>query len=312
MVKIKSIIEKCTSKSSGNRGESSKEINKDMDELFGNYYIPNTYRDMVLKHLILNYASNINGFSPPLILAIQGYKGEGKSFMLNLLCDYYNIELRAFSGTDLCGPNEGDSIIKLKKEYELCCALSRQDKKFRAILIDDFHMSIGGDFSNEVSRTTNAQGLIGYLMNLCDDPFIDGVRIPIIVTGNDFTKTYSALTRNGRMSFLEWKPNTEEKKRIVYYMYKCFFCDIKKEDTDTLVEKYEHKYIAFFKDVLQQLFFDGFDNVFAQFHRNKNSINCDNINTLIKQFLQVKDFEISRCLNIAKKVDVNLPSNYER
>lgn len=311
-MKIKSIINKCKSKGIHNNSDLNDDITKNMNDLYGSYYIPDTYRNIVLKHLILNYASDINGFSPPLILAIQGYKGEGKSFMLNILCDYYNIELKAFSGADLCGPNEGDSIIKLKKEYELCCGLSRQDKKLRAILIDDFHMSIGGDLSKEVSRTTNAQGLIGYLMNLCDDPFISGVRIPIILTGNDFTKTYSALTRNGRMSFLEWEPTIDEKKLIVYYMYKCFFGDIKKQDTDTLVEKFEHKYIAFFKEVLQQMFFDGFDNVFVYFHKNKNKINCDNINDLIKQHLQVKDFDISRCINIAKKVDINLPSNFER
>lgn len=281
-------------------------------DLYNNIYIPQIYKNSILRHLILNYASDINGYKPPLILSIQGEKGEGKSFMVQKLCEYYNIDVIILSGAELCGPNEGDALNVLKSKYETACSNSAIDKKFRAIIIDDFHLSIAGDFSDKISKTTNSHGLVGYLMNLCDNPIINGIRVPIIMTGNDFTKTYTALTRNGRMTFLKWAPNIEDKKRIVYYMFKKFYPYVLQSDTDKLVEKYSEKYIAFFKSVLQDIFFKNFDEILQSYHHNFDKVNYDNINDLIKEYIIVEDINLSNMILSAEKVQNDIACNYEK
>lgn len=70
-------------------------------DLFNGVYIPQEYRKRILRHLILNYSSNINGMQPALFLAIQGHRGEGKTFMLQTLCESFNIEMKYLSGSDL-------------------------------------------------------------------------------------------------------------------------------------------------------------------------------------------------------------------
>lgn len=63
--------------------------------------------------------------------------------------------------------------------------------------------------------TVNNQIVVGTLMNLCDNPTRVSVgqdwrqndithRIPIIVTGNDFSTMYAPLIRDGRMEKFYW------------------------------------------------------------------------------------------------------------
>jgi len=41
------------------------------------------------------------------------------------------------------------------------------------------------------------------------------IRIPIFLTGNDFTKLYSPLLRAGRMTKFKWLPSSEEKTNVI-------------------------------------------------------------------------------------------------
>jgi len=61
----------------------------------------------------------------------------------------------------------------------------------------------------------NNQSVIGTLMNICDDPERVSIgqdwieqdmirRTPIVVTGNDFTKMFAPLIRDGRMASGAW------------------------------------------------------------------------------------------------------------
>ena len=187
---------------------------------------------------------------PSLFLAIQGFRGEGKTFMLQTICENYNIEMTYISGADLCGPNEGDSKNKIKKAYESACIEFSRSKKLSVIVIDDFHLSIASDLGDNVSKTNNAKVLVGYLMNLADNPYVFNIRIPIILLGNNFENIYPALTRNGRMDFYNWEPEITEKINMVYYMYKKFYPNIMFDDVEKLVKLYSKKYVAFFKDVI--------------------------------------------------------------
>jgi AAA+ superfamily predicted ATPase len=215
--------------------------------------------------------------------------GEGKTFMLQKICEAYNIELHYLSGSDLCGANEGDSKDKIKNAYEIACSKMSITKKLAVIAIDDFHLSIASDLGEKVSKTTNSQVLTGYLMNLADSPYRNGVRVPIIVLGNNFTNLYPALVRNGRMDFFTWKPSTDEKVDMVYYMYRNFYPNIRHEDVRILVNNYPNKDVAFFRDVIQDFFLSRFDTVVNEFEKRQGEVGLNEINSLIRDYILYSD-----------------------
>lgn len=281
-------------------------------DLFNGIYIPQEYRKRILRHLILNYSSNINGMQPALFLAIQGHRGEGKTFMLKTLCESFNIEMEYLSGSDLCGSNEGDSKEKIKRKYEAACVKLAKTKKLSVIVIDDFHLSIASDLGENVSKTTNSQVLIGYLMNLADSPYLFNVRIPIIILGNNFKNMYPALIRTGRMDFFTWTPNLDEKVNIVYFMFKKFYPEIKYEDIRRLVSNYPNKYIAFFKDVIQDMFFSNCDLMVKEFEQRQGNIRLDEINELVREFIKVdNNISYEHLSNMAASRNLIKEDNFE-
>jgi hypothetical protein len=67
--------------------------------------------------------------------------------------------------------------------------------------------------------SVNQLMVFGELMHLVDYPnSVEGketLRIPIIITGNDFTRLYEPLVRAGRMTAFEWIPTRDERAEIV-------------------------------------------------------------------------------------------------
>ena len=67
-------------------------------------------------------------------------------------------------------------------------------------------------------------------------------RIPIVMTGNDFTKLYEPLVRAGRMTNFEWKPTLEEKVKIV----SCIFPELDSVECNEFVKTFHSEPVAFF------------------------------------------------------------------
>ena len=185
-----------------------------------NFFIPSDFKNRVVLHVIKNYsAPNQN---PPLILTIQGPKGDGKSFQTREVCSQLGAYVIPVSGASISGAHEGDAIVKLKEVYIFASNARKVTKKFTVILIDDFDLSVASVFTNR-EYTVNTQLINGFLMNLADEPTKCGgkstYRIPLIFTGNNFTNLYGPLVRHGRMDFFDWKPSLDQKIQIVSAMY---------------------------------------------------------------------------------------------
>lgn len=98
-----------------------------------------------------------------------------------------------------------------------------------ALVINDLDAGVGRLVNTQC--TVNNQIVVATLMNLCDNPtnvsvgeqWIQGEklsRVPIIVTGNDFTKLYAPLIRDGRMEKYYWQPSMKDRVQILTRMFR--------------------------------------------------------------------------------------------
>lgn len=177
--------------------------------------IPPKFEARVLRHFI---AASVRD-QHPLIMAIQGAPGSGKSFQL------WHVLLRAGivpihnAAVALSGGYEGDSAAELK---DLILRGTRTTKP-AAIVINDLDLSSAGQVMN-ATYTVNSQLLVGALMDYCDQANLmrkksDGYRVPIFVTGNNLNRLPKPLTRPSRMDIYTWEPSPDEVSRIVHQMY---------------------------------------------------------------------------------------------
>ena len=208
-------------------------------------WIPDEFERVVLLHVVKNHIPEL---TPPLILAIQGPQGEGKSFQTRAVCSKRGIYVIPISGSLLSGSFEGDSVNTLQKAYIYASLVRQKINRMVVLLIDDFDLSVASTFEGR-RYTVNAQLLSGFMMNLVDDPTKCGehstYRIPIIVTGNNFTSLHSPLMRHGRMNFFDWQPSLEQKKRMVYEIFRPIL-PFSRHAFDKFVERFGNEPISFF------------------------------------------------------------------
>lgn len=94
--------------------------------------------------------------------------------------------------------------------------------------------------------TVNNQMVNATLMNIADSPTNvqlpgmynkeDNARVPIIVTGNDFSTLYAPLIRDGRMEKFYWAPNREDRIGVCTGIFKSD--NVPKEDIVKLVDAF--------------------------------------------------------------------------
>lgn len=204
-----------------------------------------TFRNVVLTHIIGNYSR----FSQtPLFLAIHGDPGEGKTFQTLQICYEHNIKVCYFSGAELSGNYERDSILEFSEDYKRACNYYN-DGEYCVIIVDDFHLSPASTREG-VGTTVNSQLLTGYLMNLCDKAKSSQIdRIPIILLGNTFENVYDPLKRDGRMNFYHWSAPLNLKKQIVKKIFTDYLPFRDTFQLGQFVEKYQEMSVAFFTEI---------------------------------------------------------------
>lgn len=213
---------------------------------YDNIFIPQRFSQRVTDHVILNYLEDNHFFQPPLYLAIEGTPGQGKTMQVIAACNKKKIAVKYISASELSGKKEAESRDVLKRIYSEALTLF-QSGIYVCILIDDFHMGIAIT-DEKINKTINSNLLIGYMMNLAQSSFKQ--KIPIILTGNDFSQVYPALIRDGRADMFFWEPTHDEKFGIIKSIYKPILQNDDLENLQNFYTKYQSHNIAFFVQLI--------------------------------------------------------------
>lgn len=264
-----------------------------------NFYIPAAFEERVLAHILKNFVAHTCSINIPLILAIQGSQGDGKSSQTREACSRNGIYVYPISGSFLSGSHEKEAVEILSESYIHAASVANGTKHLVTILIDDFDLSVASTFENR-EYTVNSPLLTGFLMNLADDPTKCGKensrRIPIIVTGNNFTSLHDPLTRHGRMDFFTWFPTYDQKLEIVKSMYNS--C-VKKEDFQQiiqLVSAFPDEPVSFF-DSLKS---DYLNAVICQHIKKPGKLTMDGVKAVAKSAFSNK-INMNSLLQLAKE-----------
>jgi ribulose bisphosphate carboxylase small subunit len=187
------------------------------------YYISPRFLDKIAVHITKNFL-DLPQVRVPLILGIHGRKGEGKSFQCELVFQKMGIEVVHMSAGELESPDAGDPARLLRLRYREAAELIKVRGKMAVLMINDLDAG-AGRFDATTQYTVNTQLVNGTLMNIADNPTnvqLPGSydpkplhRVPILVTGNDFSTLYEPLIRDGRMEKFYWEPDREDKIGIV-------------------------------------------------------------------------------------------------
>ena len=234
------------------------------------YYIAPSFLDKLAVHITKNFL-NIPGIRVPLILGIHGRKGEGKSFQCELVFEKMGIEVTLISGGELESPDAGDPARLIRLRYRETAELIKVRGKMCVLMINDLDAG-AGRFDEGTQYTVNTQLVNATLMNIADNPTdvqLPGsydsnplCRVPIIVTGNDFSTLYAPLIRDGRMDKFYWEPNRDDKIGIVSGI---FAPDgLSQGEISQLVDTFPHQSIDFFSALRSRIYDEQIRNFIHQ------------------------------------------------
>ncbi|KXZ48423.1 hypothetical protein GPECTOR_28g831 [Gonium pectorale] len=227
------------------------------NNIVGDYYVAPAFLMKVAMHMAKNYLFDLGAFASnlkvPLILGIWGEKGMGKTFQTELALKHLGVETVVMSSGELEHEWAGTPGKLIRERYRKASEMSKVRGKMTALLIHDIDAGLG--HFQHVQVTVNNQIVIGTLMNICDNPnvvstgqewrSVDTIRrTPIIVTGNDFSKMFAPLIRDGRMDKYYWKPTREDLVNIVWQMYKDD--GLSKKDVAALLDRFHRQPLDFF------------------------------------------------------------------
>ncbi|KAK6943621.1 ATPase, AAA-type, core [Dillenia turbinata] len=188
----------------------------------------------------------------PLILGIWGGKGQGKSFQCELVFAKMGINPIMMSAGELESGNAGEPAKLIRQRYREAADIIAKGKMC-VLFINDLDAG-AGRLGGTTQYTVNNQMVNATLMNIADNPTnvqLPGMynkqenpRVPIIVTGNDFSTLYAPLIRDGRMEKFYWAPTREDRIGVCTGIFRTD--NVPKEDIVKLVDAFPGQSIDFF------------------------------------------------------------------
>ncbi|GFP81753.1 ribulose bisphosphate carboxylase/oxygenase activase chloroplastic [Phtheirospermum japonicum] len=190
----------------------------DFDNTMEGFYIAPGFMDKLIVHISKNFMTLPN-IKVPLILGIWGGKGQGKSFQCELVFAKMGINPIMMSAGELESGNAGEPAKLIRQRYREAADIIKKGKMC-CLFINDLDAG-AGRMGGTTQYTVNNQMVNATLMNIADNPTnvqLPGMynkeenpRVPIIVTGNDFSTLYAPLIRDGRMEKFYWAPTREDR-----------------------------------------------------------------------------------------------------
>lgn len=179
-------------------------------------YVPYRFSLEIALHLLRNLTREPSP-GTPLLLGIHGPTGEGKTYQTEHVLERANVQTVLVSGGQLESVDAGNPAEVIRSAY-IEAATTVDNKQPAAVLLNDADAAIG-HWSAMTQYTVNTQIVITELMHLADYPTrVDRQhvrRVPIILTGNDFTRLYLPLCRPGRMELFRWELTNDERIAIL-------------------------------------------------------------------------------------------------
>lgn len=224
------------------------------------YFISPRFLDKLAVHITKNYLE-LPGVRVPLILGVHGRKGEGKSFQCELVFERMGVLVVHMSAGEMESPDAGDPGRLIRLRYREAAELIKVRGRMCVLMINDLDAG-AGRFDQGTQYTVNTQLVNGTLMNIADNPTdvqlpgsYDSTplhRVPIIVTGNDFSTLYAPLIRDGRMEKFYWEPERADKIGIVSGIFEPD--QLSPSDIEQLVDAFPNQAIDFFSAVRSRIY----------------------------------------------------------
>lgn len=224
------------------------------------YYIAPSFLKAVALHLVKNHL-DLPNVQVPLILGIHGRKGEGKTFQCNLIFERMKVQAIHISGGELESPDAGDPARMIRLRYREAGEHIRKFGQMATLMIND--LDAGAGRMNAMTQyTVNTQLVSATLMNIADNPTnvqLPGSydpkplpRVPILVTGNDFSILYAPLIRDGRMTKFYWNPSRTDRINIVQGIFQPD--GLSADQIERLVDTFPEQAIDFFGALRSQIY----------------------------------------------------------
>ncbi|CAN1211371.1 ATPase AAA-type core domain-containing protein [Tumidithrix helvetica PCC 7403] len=224
------------------------------------YYIAPKFLDKLAVHITKNFM-NLVGVPVPLILGVHGNKGEGKSFQCELVLERMGIVPVRMSGGELESPDAGDPARLIRLRYREAAELIKVRGRMCVLLINDLDAG-AWRVDGTTQYTVNTQLVNATLMNIADNPTsvqLPGSydmnpirRVPIIVTGNDFSTLYAPLVRDGRMEKFYWEPDRDDRVGIISGIFAAD--ELSHREIENLVDLFPQQSIDFFSSLRSRLY----------------------------------------------------------
>ncbi|XAR60643.1 hypothetical protein NMG60_11034099 [Bertholletia excelsa] len=222
-----------------------------LDNNMDGFYIAPAFMDKLVVHITKNFMTLPN-IKVPLILGIWGGKGQGKSFQCELVFAKMGINPIMMSAGELESGNAGEPAKLIRQRYREAADIIKKGKMC-CLFINDLDAG-AGRMGGTTQYTVNNQMVNATLMNIADNPTnvqLPGMynkeenpRVPIIVTGNDFSTLYAPLIRDGRMEKFYWAPTREDRIGVCTGIFRTD--NVPKEDIVKLVDTFPGQSIDFF------------------------------------------------------------------
>ncbi|KAM3340848.1 ribulose bisphosphate carboxylase/oxygenase activase 1, chloroplastic isoform X1 [Capsicum galapagoense] len=222
-----------------------------LDNKLDGFYIAPAFMDKLVVHITKNFLKLPN-IKVPLILGVWGGKGQGKSFQCELVFRKMGINPIMMSAGELESGNAGEPAKLIRQRYREAAEIIRKGNMC-VLFINDLDAG-AGRMGGTTQYTVNNQMVNATLMNIADNPTNvqlpgmynkqENARVPIVVTGNDFSTLYAPLIRDGRMEKFYWAPTREDRIGVCTGIFRTD--NVPQEDIVKIVDSFPGQSIDFF------------------------------------------------------------------